>query len=124
MATIKKHVKAVIQLRRATEQEWIDYNPILRMGEPALSTDKNRLKVGNGKDHWSDLPYLFEEEVSELIKTGSGLIRDPVTGALSVDYENALNLPSIENVVLKGNKTFSGLGINAISSDDLLEILQ
>ena len=124
MATIKKHIKAVIQLRRATEQEWIDYDPILRVGEPALSTDKNKLKVGNGEDHWSDLPYLFEEEISELIKTGSGLIRDPITGALSVDYEGALNLPSIESVVLKGNKTFSELGISAISSDDLLEILQ
>ena len=44
MAIIKKHVKAVIQLRRATEQEWIDYNPILRVGEPALSTDKDKLK--------------------------------------------------------------------------------
>ena len=60
MATIKKHVKAIIQLRRATEQEWIDYNPVLRVGEPALSTDKNSLKIGNGKDHWKDLPYLFK----------------------------------------------------------------
>ena len=124
MATIKKHIKAIIQLRRATEQEWIDYNPVLRVGEPALSTDKNSLKVGNGKDHWQDLPYLFEEEIDRLIEAGSGLIRDPITGALSVDYEGALNLPSIEGVTLKGNKTFPELGIDAISSDDLLEILQ
>ena len=40
MATIKnKHVKAVIQLRRATEQEWIYLNPVLRLGEPCFSTD-------------------------------------------------------------------------------------
>ena len=58
METIKKHVKAVIQLRRATEQEWIDYDPILRVGEPALSTDVYKLKIGNGKSHWSQLPYL------------------------------------------------------------------
>ena len=124
MATIKKHVKAIIQLRRATEQEWIDYNPILRVGEPALSTDKNSLKIGNGRDHWLDLPYLFQEEIDKLIKIGYGLIRDPVTGALSVDYSGALTLPSIENVVLKGNKTFPELGVDAISGDDLLEILQ
>lgn len=124
MAIIKKHIKAVIQLRRATEQEWIDYNPILRVGEPALSTDKNRLKVGNGKDHWQDIPYLFEEEVDKLIKLGHGLVRDPVTGALNVDYGSALNLPSIEDKTLRGNKTFSELGIEAINSDDLLEILQ
>jgi len=40
MATIKnKHVKAVIQLRRATEQEWIYLNPVLRLGEPCFSTE-------------------------------------------------------------------------------------
>ena len=64
MATINKHVKAVIQLRRATEQEWIDLNPILRVGEPALSTDVNKLKIGNGHDHWLDIPYILEEEIS------------------------------------------------------------
>ena len=58
MATKNRHVKAVIQLRRATEQEWIDYNPILRVGEPALSTDVYKLKVGNGTAHWSELDYL------------------------------------------------------------------
>ena len=58
MATIKKHVKAVIQLRRATEQEWIDYDPILRVGEPALSIDVYKLKVGDGHKHWSELNYI------------------------------------------------------------------
>lgn len=58
MATTKRHVKAVIQLRRATEQEWIDLNPILRLGEPALSTDVYKLKIGNGVDHWADIDYL------------------------------------------------------------------
>lgn len=73
MATVNKHVKAVIQLRRAKEQEWIDYNPILRVGEPALSTDVYKLKIGNGKDHWADIPYLLEDEMSiieELIEHG------------------------------------------------------
>lgn len=45
MATLNKHVKAVIQLRRATEREWIDYNPILRLGEPALSTDGSYITI-------------------------------------------------------------------------------
>ena len=73
MATTNKHVKAVIQLRRAKEQEWIDLNPILRIGEPALSIDVNKLKVGNGKDHWLDIPYILEEQIAiveELIEHG------------------------------------------------------
>ena len=64
MAIIKKHVKAVIQLRRATEQEWIDYDPILRVGEPALSIDKDKLKIGDGRRHWSEIPYLLEEQIA------------------------------------------------------------
>lgn len=49
MATVKnRHVKAVIQLRRATEQEWIYLNPVLRLGEPCFSTDVYKLKIGDG----------------------------------------------------------------------------
>ena len=58
MAIKRKHVKAIIQLRRATEHEWIELNPILRVGEPALSTDIYKLKIGDGKRHWKEIPYL------------------------------------------------------------------
>lgn len=67
MAIVRKHVKAIIQLRRATEPEWIEVNPILRVGEPALSTDVYKLKIGNGHDHWSDVPYLLESEYQEIM---------------------------------------------------------
>lgn len=73
MAIVRKHVKAIIQLRRATEPEWISVDPILRVGEPALSTDVYKLKIGNGHDHWSDIPYLLQneyEEIMELIDHG------------------------------------------------------
>ena len=84
MATIRKHVKAIIQLRRATEPEWIEVNPILRVGEPALSTDVYKLKIGNGHDHWADIPYLLESEYREIIDlidhgmydAGNGIIFD------------------------------------------------
>jgi len=58
MAIKRRHVKAVIQLRRATEREWIELNPVLRVGEPALSTDVYKLKIGDGKCHWKQIPYL------------------------------------------------------------------
>ena len=67
MAIKRRHVKAVIQLRRGTEAEWIEVDPILRVGEPALSTDVYRLKIGNGHDHWSEIPYLLESEYEEIM---------------------------------------------------------
>ncbi len=57
MATTK-HVKAIIRFRRATENEWIQANPILRLGEPAFSTDTNQIKIGDGKKPWLELDYI------------------------------------------------------------------
>ena len=70
MAIPKKRIKAVIQLRRATEAEWIDHNPVLRLGEPALSTDVNKLKYGDGKSTWSELRYVSD------YSAGNGLVLD------------------------------------------------
>ena len=73
MAIVRKHVKAIIQLRRAKESEWIEVDPILRVGEPALSTDVYKLKIGNGRDHWSEIPYMLQseyEQIMELIEHG------------------------------------------------------
>ena len=73
MAIVKKHVKAVIQLRRATESEWIEVDPILRVGEPALSIDKDKLKIGDGRRHWSEIPYILETEfalIEQIIEQG------------------------------------------------------
>lgn len=67
MATVKKHIKAIIQLRRATEAEWIEVDPILRLAEPALSTDVYKLKIGDGHKHWSELEYLNDAEFELVI---------------------------------------------------------
>ena len=79
MAIKRRHVKAVIQLRRATEKEWIEVNPILRVGEPALSTDVYKLKIGDGKRHWYAIPYLNGngsggDSAVQFITTTEGLV--------------------------------------------------
>lgn len=74
MATTNKHKKAVIQLRRATEDEWINYNPILRLGEPALSTDVYKLKIGDGIRNWKQIPYLTSEGSGGSYVAGNGII--------------------------------------------------
>ena len=91
MATKRRHVKAIIQFRRGTEAEWIAKDPILREGEPALSIDIDKVKVGDGKRHWSQIPYLNKDE--------------------QIDYLSLYNLPSINSIVLEGNKSGSELGL-------------
>lgn len=66
----KKRIKAIIQLRRATEAEWISRNPVLRLAEPALSTDVNKIKYGDGVSTWSELKY------TEDYSAGNGLVLD------------------------------------------------
>ena len=80
MAIVRKHVKAIIQLRRATEAEWIEVNPILRVGEPALSMDVYKLKIGKKIDNQIILNEMInqfkveekrdptEEEIKEIKK--------------------------------------------------------
>ena len=84
-----------IQLRRGTSIQWLATNPILAEGEPAVETDTHKLKVGNGVDHWSALPYFPAGSGGSFNLTAlSPLIFDSNTNTLSLDE------PS---VVLDGN---------------------
>lgn len=60
----------VIRIRRATTVEWGASTRILQVGELALDTTLNKLKVGNGTQTFSQLPYLnvLPTELSELIQ--------------------------------------------------------
>lgn len=67
MATKIRHVKAVIQFRRATEPEWIEKNPILRAGEPALSMDVMKIKIGDGVTDWINLNYINDSSNERVV---------------------------------------------------------
>jgi len=47
----------IIQLRGGTAAQWAASNPILAEREFVVETDTNKSKIGNGVDHWNDLPY-------------------------------------------------------------------
>jgi hypothetical protein len=53
-----KVINTTFKLKRGTEARWAEVNPILAEGEPGFVYDKNRLKIGDGKTHWNDLPYI------------------------------------------------------------------
>ena len=109
MAIKTRKVKAVIQFRRANESEWIARNPILREGEPALSKDINKFKIGNGINTWSELP-----------DQGGG------EGG-TTDYRGLINLPKINSITLLGDKHSSDLGLqesmDTISESDIDRII-
>lgn len=47
-----------IQLRRDTGANWILNDPILAAGEVAISTDLEKIKIGDGTSSWLELSYI------------------------------------------------------------------
>ena len=65
---------AKIQLRRALAAEWTALDPTLAEGEIGVNLSTLQIKVGNGTDAWTDLPYA------------SGGNATVVNGVLAVHY--------------------------------------
>ena len=52
--------KTLIGMASDTLVNWALYNPIVPLNVLCQETDTKSLKVGNGVDHWSALPYLYK----------------------------------------------------------------
>lgn len=46
-----------IQIRRDSQSNWENINPVLADGEPGLNYDTNQIKIGDGSNNWSSLSY-------------------------------------------------------------------
>ncbi len=51
--------KCKILFRGDTKENWLNTDPILHEREFVIETDSNRLKIGNGVNKYSELPYFF-----------------------------------------------------------------
>lgn len=86
-----------IKIRRDTTQNWYEINPILADGElgiERLENGKNKIKIGNGVDTYSNLEYFADE----------------------ISYLDILNKPQINNIELSGNVSLADLGIQPVGS--------
>lgn len=119
-----------IKFRRDTSANWTSVNPIPAQGEPCYETDTGKLKIGNGSDSYTTLPYVSNGggSAGDLpiatattlggIKVGNNLsiTEDGTLSATSgsagtTDYTQLENKPQINSVELTGNKTLNDLGI-------------
>ena len=71
-----------IQFKRGTSKRWLEINPILDIGEPGFEYDTGKFKIGNGKDHWKQLPYQGSGNI-EIFENFEDL---PVTGVSNIIY--------------------------------------
>lgn len=119
----------VIRFRRDTSANWTSVNPIPTQGEPCYETDTGKLKIGNGSDSYTALPYVSDDggtadlPIASTTTLGGIKVGDNLTiasdGTLSAsaggttDYTQLENKPQINSVELAGNKTLDDLGIQA-----------
>ena len=77
----RKTRKTIFKLRRGTEAEWEEKNPVLALGEPGFAYDIYGLKIGDGEHHWTELGYMgaSQEQIREIIASMS--VEDLADGA-------------------------------------------
>ncbi len=76
-------MSTTIKLKRGTAARWAEVNPVLALGEPGFVYDTNKLKIGDGKTPWNQLPYLDGAASIESKNTFADL---PVIGNPSMLY--------------------------------------
>ena len=89
-----------IKIRRDTEANWTEVNPILASGEPGLEIDTLRVKYGDGETAWNDLDYSAVGNAVYATSAGTANIADI---AYSVDVSNVANIGNIAIINLDGN---------------------
>jgi len=83
-----------IQIRRGESALFSSVNPVLGSGEPAITLDDKKFKIGDGTTQWMGLPHLINSNPS-----GAGNSTGSVSG--------------VNNMVILDEETF-----DSISSKD------
>ena len=107
-------LNTTFKLKRGTAARWAEVNPILEQGEPGFVYDENRLKVGDGKTPWNDLPYIDgKREVSNF----DYLSDFPAVGDEDIIYkaEKEQSLYQFNADTHKYEKLSDGTGIDDIN---------
>jgi hypothetical protein len=74
---------------RGTTAEWTSSNPLLKNGEWGLDTTVRRVKIGDGINVWSDLPWLdaalqiTESQITDLDKYTQSQVDAAITEAIN-----------------------------------------
>jgi hypothetical protein len=94
-----------MQQRRGTATQWTTANPILNAAEIGWESDNNRFKIGDGVNHWGDLPYFvdgatIQTAINDLIGTAPGTLNTlaEIAEAIGNDPDFLDNLITSEDI--------------------------
>lgn len=111
------HVEVDLKI---TEEETPEGVPIF------VSTiiDLRVMKTINAEDEEPEEYLTWFESANKLLNELKETIGNLGEGELTGDYEKMINLPQINGVTLKQNKSFSDLGMNEITNIELDELFK
>jgi hypothetical protein len=101
-----------IQLRRATAAQWTTANTVLAQGEPAIETDTQKIKIGDGSTAWNSLVYY--QTTPNAVYTPRVLSQTTTTSQTALSWSSAsydqinitcANTSATCNVGLDGNSS-------------------
>lgn len=97
----------ILQLRTGSTTQWAASTRILAVGEPGVETDSGRIKIGDGTNLWSALPW-----------SGAAIVKSGTNGALTVNGADVVvySLPTATSDTLGGIKSSSGTGKVTVDS--------
>lgn len=88
--------------RRGTASQWTSANPILGSGEIGWESDTNKFKIGDGTNHWADLPYFVDQDsistsLGDYVETST--LEQP-NGVATLDSNAKLKTSQLPDVAL------------------------
>ncbi len=90
-----------LQIRRGTNADFNDKDPVLKAGEPAIAMDTQFLKIGDGTSKWSELPTFSsanivteEVDIPSIESNNSQTVTITVEGIDSINDYSILVTPS------------------------------
>ena len=87
-----------IQLKYDTKYSWYFYDPVPLAGEMCIESDTNRIKVGDGAHHYSELQYFYGFKIDErtIIENSEEALMVPIDDDTIIVSEGKLK--SVEKI--------------------------
>jgi hypothetical protein len=106
-----------ILFRRDSAANWLSQNPVLSAGEIGLESDTEKIKLGNGSDHWEDLDYFYGALDSinyvESLVQGTGVT---ITGNSGSGTNPTINIG--QDVAVSASPAFAQVTLNNLPTAD------
>ena len=93
-------VRATLQIRHDTAENWTTRNPVLAQGEYGLEADTFLIKVGDGLRDWAHLPYLNKLDASYFKMNTDGTVTFSDSFMSTIQALQAAAGNAIENLII------------------------